>query len=134
MFKKTYKVKGEDVNDYMIMQDYAYNSYIILSIQSLLFENGYTKQRLCSLKKGTYSYTKNTIDRKHLMFTQSFSINQEFLDIDNYQQKVKIRSRFFNTNNELCLIVVSEFYWFDSTNKKMIIQTSSRNKNMNIAS
>ncbi len=115
MFRRTYKVKGEDVDDFMIMQDFAYYSYASSILKSYLFEKGYSKHKLNTLKIDFQEFSQKIIYQKHLMFTQSFFVNLEFIGTNNNGQKINIRNRFFNTKNELCVTASTQLYWFDNS-------------------
>ncbi len=120
MFRRNYKVKGEDVDDYMVMQDFAYQAYISSILDTFLFEKGYSKRKLETLKIGLQKCGEELVHRKHLMFTQNFGINLEFLEVADDKQKMSIRGRFFNTQNELCAMAITHLYWFDYNHKEIV--------------
>ncbi len=120
MFRRTYKVKGEDVDDFMIMQDFAYYSYASSILKSYLYEKGYSKHKLNTLKIDFQEFSQKIIYQKHLMFTQSFFVNLEFIGTNNNGQKVNIRNRFFNTKNELCVTASTQLSWFDFNSHETI--------------
>ncbi len=120
MFRKKYKVKGNDVDDFMVMRTSAYQTYIYSILDSFLFEKGYTKKKLGHLKIGLQQCKEEFTYQKQLMFTQDFFLNIEFLNVEDNIPKTNIKSRFFNSNNELCAISNTELYWFDYTSKKII--------------
>jgi len=113
MYRRTYQVKGEDVNDFMVMQNFAYLTYASRSLESFLFEKGYTKRKLGSLKMGLQERSGELIYQKHLMFTQIFSVNLEFSVITDNKGKMSVKHNFYNEKNELCAMVINELYWFD---------------------
>ncbi len=127
MFRKIYKVKGEDVNDYMVMQNTAYHKYTSSVFETFLFEIGYSKQKLSTLNIGVQICKEELVHHKRLMFMQNFFLYLELQNSDNNEREIHIRSRFFNVHNELCTISFTKFYWFDyysqqitTTPKKMI--------------
>ncbi len=120
MFRRTYKVKGEDVNDFMVMQDFAYHSYTSSILAAFLFEKGYSKHKLNALKIGLQKCDEELIYIKHLMFMQHFFLNLEFPDVTDNKQKINVRSRFFNVKNELCAMAITQLYWFDYDRCKII--------------
>ncbi|MBQ4819409.1 thioesterase family protein [Aquimarina sp. MMG016] len=119
IYRKTYKVKGEDVNDFMVMQNFAYHSYASSIFKSFLFEKGYSKRKLNASKIDIQEYHRTLTHRKPLMFMQDFFVNMEFVNnADN--KKISIKNRFFNTKNELCVTAITQLYWFDFNNQKVI--------------
>jgi acyl-CoA thioesterase FadM len=46
MFQRNYKVKGEDVNDFMVMQNAAFLKYSSKLLDTFLHENGFTGHKL----------------------------------------------------------------------------------------
>lgn len=113
MFRRTYKVKGEDVNDFMVMQNFAYSFYTNRLFESFLFEMGYSKQKLAALKIDAKISNKKIIHQKHLMFPQSFFVSLDISYNANKKEKMNITNRFFNTKNKLCTIITKELHWFD---------------------
>lgn len=113
MFKRTYQVKGEDVNDFMVMQHFAYLLYASRIVQVFLFEEGYSRQRLNNLKIGLEECGEELIHYKQLMFGQTFLAVLEFTPGTNSKLKVRANIRFFNARNELCAEVFTELQWFD---------------------
>ena len=112
MFRKTYKVKGEDVNDFMVMQHFAYLSYASNVLHTFLFEKGYSRQKLNTLKIGLQESSEELIHYKHLMFGQAFFVDLElYLKADD--GKISIKNSFFNQRNELCTVVHTKLSWFD---------------------
>ncbi len=99
MFRINYKVTGEDVDDFMVMQNDAYYAYSISAIKNFLHKKGIPSKQLMELDQ-------QLIDReqldffKDLMFTQQFFINLDAIELD--KDKLNVRNRFFNANNELC--------------------------------
>ena len=63
MFIRTFKVKGEDVNDFMIMQNFAYLSYSSKLLEVYLLEKGYSQLKLNSLKIGWQKSNDRLINR-----------------------------------------------------------------------
>ncbi len=120
MLRRTYKVKGGDVNDFMVMQDFAYQSYTSSIVDAFLFERGYSKQKLTEKKVGFRKYCEEFVHLKELMFTQHFLLNLELLNTDKDNKRMRFRSRFFNVKNELCAMAILQLYWFDYNNENII--------------
>ncbi len=99
MFRINYKVTGEDVNDFMVMQNEAYFSYSISAIKNFLHEKGIPSQQLLDFKNKLINQ-KQLEFYKDLMFTQNFFIHVDTLEI--LDSKTTIKNRFFNSKNELC--------------------------------
>jgi acyl-CoA thioesterase FadM len=110
MFRKTYTVKGDDVNDFMVMENFAYLSYTVRILQNFLFEKGYSRRKLNDLNLGLQEFNHELIYHKRLMFNEVFFIEMEF---NNDNPKINIKNRFFNLNNELCVEVSKELNWYD---------------------
>ncbi|SEK50614.1 hypothetical protein SAMN04487910_0681 [Aquimarina amphilecti] len=121
MFRRNFKVKGEDVDDYMVMQDTAYIEYTSSILFAFLFEKGYTSKKREHTHFNMQKSIGSLIQRKHLMFMQDFFINLELISIDTNKQKLNIRNRFFNSNNELCVTTNTYLYWMDSNQQEIII-------------
>ena len=117
MICKNYVVAGEDVNDVMIMENDAYISYTVRLLYSFLFDNGFSKQKLNALHLGLQLGNHELICYKNLMFTEHF-----FIKIENYwiDDKIKIKSCFFNSKNECCAEVTKELEWFDHIRREII--------------
>ncbi|SHI41490.1 thioesterase family protein [Aquimarina spongiae] len=120
MIRKKYKVTGKDVDDFMIMHGGAYQAYIYAILDSFLFEKGYSKRKLDHLKVRLQKCKEEFTYQKHLMFTQDFFLNMEFLSTAEDLSKIYVRSRFFNSNNELCAVSNTELYWFDYHQKMAV--------------
>ncbi|WP_299436781.1 thioesterase family protein [uncultured Aquimarina sp.] len=120
MYRKNYKVKGEDVDDFMVMQDVAYHNYTSSLLNAFLLEKGYSKRKREMLKIDLQESIESLIFRKHLMFTQVFFVNLELLDVDYKEWKLTFRNRFFNANNELCVTANTKLYWFDNAQQEII--------------
>ncbi|MEE9407951.1 MAG: thioesterase family protein [Polaribacter sp.] len=113
MFQRIYKVNGEDVNDFMVMQNAAYLSYSSKLVETFLFVNGFTKLKMNTLKVGIQKNNDQIIQHQQLFFTQDFSVKLEFKNIGFCAQKMNIAIHFYNEKQELCATVVREIYWFD---------------------
>ncbi|WP_405206688.1 hypothetical protein [Aquimarina sp. LLG6339-5] len=120
MFRRNFKVKGEDVDDYMVMQNSAYIAYTSSVLLAFLFDKGYTDKKRNKTKFSVQESIESLTQRKHLMFMQDFFINVELICIDNDCQKLTIRNRFFNANNELCATINSYLYWIDGVHQEII--------------
>ncbi|WP_298479801.1 hypothetical protein [uncultured Maribacter sp.] len=106
MFRRKYKVKGEDVNDYMVMQDFAYVVYAISLIKSYVIKNGYSKKVVEGIKMNIENSTNQLVCIKNLMFTQDFLMYLDSFNIQEGNNKVLVETRFFNAKNELCATLV----------------------------
>ncbi|MEW7292162.1 hypothetical protein [Aquimarina sp. 2304DJ70-9] len=125
MFRQNYKVKGEDVDDFMIMQDFAYHSYTLSIFNTFLFQKGYSKHKVDTLKMGLQKCKEELIYQQHLMFTQHFSVHLEFIDSINTKQKLSLRSRFFNSENELCVTVNTEFDYLHNNYQELLAPSNT---------
>ncbi len=110
MLRRTYKVTGEDVDDFMVMQDFAYQSYISSIVDAFLFEKGYSKQKLDTKNMRVTKRCKEFVHLKKLMFTQHFFLNLELLHTDNNKSSMSFKSRFFNVKNELCAMATIQLF------------------------
>ncbi len=115
MFQRTYKVKGDDVNDFMVMQNAAFLNYASKIVETFLFTNGFTKQKMNALKVGLQENNDIITQYKPMLFTQSFSVKLEFNSLGLCNQKMNIAIHFYNEKQELCTTVIREMYWFDYT-------------------
>ena len=115
MFRKKFKVTGEDVDDFMVMENTAYHHYASSILNSFLFEKGYSKQKI-ELQNVELKASKESFSlQKHLMFTQEFFVNLELSGLDGSEQKLNIKNRFFNANNELCATMTAKLHWTHDT-------------------
>lgn len=126
MYRKTYKVKGRDVNDFMAMQDFAYYLYSIDTMHAFLFQMGYTKKKIAVLELNLEPIWQKLHHYKTLFFTQEFSANLEFTDLDN-KGVLHAKCRFFTIQNELCATIDSSFYLKKSFRKLISKQISFGN-------
>lgn len=115
MFQRNYKVNGEDVNDFMVMQNAAYLNYSSKLLETFLFVKGFTNLKMNTLKVGLQKKSDKILQYKPLLFTQVFSVDLEFKNIVFSNQKMKVSIHFYNDKNELCATVVRELFWFDYT-------------------
>lgn len=115
MFQRSYKVKGKDVNDFMVMQNASYLYYSSKIVETFLFVKGFTKLKMNSLKVGLQNNSDQIVLYKPLFFTQRFYIDLEFKNIVYSNQKMSISIHFYNENNELCATIIRAFFWFDYT-------------------
>lgn len=116
MFQRNYTVKGEDVNDFMVMQNAAYLSYSSKILETFLFVKGFTKLKMNALKVGLQKKNDQIIQYKPLLFTQAFSVDLEFKNILFSNQKMNVSIHFYNDKKELCTTITRELFWFDYTN------------------
>lgn len=117
MICKNYVVAGEDVNDVMIMESDAYISYTLRLLYRFLFDNGFSKEKLNALHLGFQEVNHELVCYKNLMFTEPFFVKIENCCIDD---KIKIKSYFFNSKNECCAEVIKEVEWFDHIRREVI--------------
>ncbi|MEQ6124776.1 hypothetical protein AAON49_11275 [Pseudotenacibaculum sp. MALMAid0570] len=121
MFTRNYKVKGEDVNDFMIMQNFAYVSYSSKLIEAYLLEKGFPRLKLNSLKIGWQKSNDQLQNTKHLMFTELFTVRLNFERTYTQKSVVKTYIDFYNAKNELCATLITDLQWLDYTTLKLII-------------
>ena len=120
MFQRDYKVKGEDVNDFMVMQNAAYLTYSSKLLETFLFVKGFTKLKMNTLKVGLQKKNDKITQHKPLLFTQAFSVYLEFKSIAFSNQKMKVSIHFYNDKKELCTTITRELFWFDYTSWETI--------------
>lgn len=113
MFKRIYRVKGEDVNDFMVMQNASYLCYSSKLVDAFLFEKGFTKLKMNSLKVGFQKSNDQVKHYRDLMFTESFSVDLKCKVLDFCKSKMNIEVHFYNKQKQLCTIVSRELLWFD---------------------
>lgn len=120
MFQRDYKVKGEDVNDFMVMQNAAYLNYSSKLLETFLFVKGFTKLKMNTLKVGLQKKNDKITQFKPLLFTQTFSVDLEFESIAFSNQKMNVSIHFYNDKKELCTTITRELFWFDYTSWETI--------------
>ena len=125
ILRKKYKVKGEDVDDFMVMNKAAYYSYIRSLVYNLLAEKGISKRSKDLIKIELSRSDGEIIKLQDLMFMQNFFLNLEVVTIPTDKKQIYVKSRFFDTNNELCAMVTSHFYWFDQYTEVVSISNKS---------
>ncbi len=113
MFVRNYKVKGEDVNDFMIMQNFAYLTYSSKLLEVYLLEKGFSKLKLNSLKIGWQKSNDRLINKKRLMFTDAFSVHLNVSNTNQKDHKTTVAIDFYNAKNELCATLMTELQWLD---------------------
>ena len=113
MFVRTFKVKGEDVNDFMVMQNFAYLEYSAKLLEVFLFEKGFSRLKLNRLKIGWQKTNDRLVNKKQLMFTDSFTVRLNFSDekLNNLSRRMFVD--FYDNKNELCASLITELTWFD---------------------
>jgi len=121
MFYKQYKVKGEDVNDFMVMENCSYLYYSDDIKKAFLSESGMAQKEL--IKKGIKLLDKKTeiTYRNHLMFTQEFKVYYKISFVNSDYSKMVSTHYFYNANKILCTTIHSEVVWFDFVNEKEIM-------------
>lgn len=113
MFQRNYTVKGEDVNDFMVMQNAAYLNYSSKILETFLYVQGFTKLKMNSLQVGLQKSNDQIQQYKPLLFTQPFSVNLAFESIAFSNHKMKVSIHFYNAKKELCSTITRELFWFD---------------------
>lgn len=113
MFEKLYKVRGIDVNGFMVMQNVAYITYATKLIEVFLTEKGYSKNKLDKLKIGLQKRNEQVCCVKPLMFNQFFTVSFVVKDFVDNGNTLKIAVIFYNEKKEECTRVTTDFYWFD---------------------
>jgi acyl-CoA thioesterase FadM len=119
MFARNYKVRGEDVNDFMVMQNFAYLSYASRLIEAYLMEKGFPQLKLNSLKIGWQKSNDQLKNKKHLMFTQNFSARLNF-GTNHQEDGIQTYIDFYNDKSELVATIFTELYWIDYNNWECI--------------
>jgi hypothetical protein len=117
MICKNYVVTGEDVDDFMVMESNAYISYTLRLLYHFLFANGFSKEKMKTLQLSLQGGDHVLVNYKNLMFTEQFSVEMKHCCIDD---KINIKSYFFNSKNECCAEVTKEVEWFDPVRKIVI--------------
>lgn len=117
MICKNYIVTGEDVNDYMVMEDSAYISYTIRLLYHFLFHNGFSKEKLNYMHLGLQEGNHELVCHKNLMFTEHFLVEMKHWQIED---KINIKSHFFNSKNECCAEVIKEINWCNPISNEII--------------
>ncbi|MFD1605518.1 hypothetical protein ACFSJW_02870 [Flavobacterium artemisiae] len=117
MICKNYNVSGEDVNDNMEMERTAYSSYTLRLLYHFLFYNGFSKEKLHALHLGFQEGNNELVCYKNLMFTEPFSIELKYCHIN---EKINLKSSFFNSKQECCAEVFKEVEWFHQIQQEVI--------------
>lgn len=120
MFERKYTVKGGDVNDFMVMQNFAYLKYTSKLIEIFLLEKGFSKPKLNDLKIGWQKSNDQLKNVEKLMFMESFSAIMEFDTSRISEDRTHIVVHFYNSKNELCSTVQTELHWVNYNNWEMI--------------
>lgn len=120
MFHRKFKVKGEDVNDFMVMQNFAYLSYASKLLEVYLLERGFSQIKLNSLKIGWQKNNDRLTNKKRLMFTESFSIHLNFSESSLKENMMTVLIDFYNNKNQLCATLLTDLNWFDYTTWEII--------------
>lgn len=119
MFIRNYTVKGSDVNDFMVMQNFAYLHYSTKLVESYLLEKGYSQQRLNSLELAWQKCNDRLTNKSVLMFTQKFEVQLNFADGDlGINQRLFID--FYNSDQELVASLQTELCWFNHNNWELV--------------
>lgn len=116
MFTRNYSVKGEDVNDFMVMQNNAYLKYTTKLVDTFLHTNRFTKLKMNNLKVGLQNNNDRLQQYKPLLFTEAFSVALHCKLLCNSSKKMNIEIYFYNKKEELCALVSREISWFNYEN------------------
>ena len=128
MFQRIYTVKGDDVNDFMVMQNAAYLKYASKIVETFLFVKGFTSLKMNDLKVGLQKSNDQIINKQNLMFTQAFSVKLQFKEMGFCAQKMNVAIHFYNEKDEICTTVIRELLWFDYTSWQVIMPPKSISK------
>lgn len=120
MFQRKYSVKGEDVNDFMVMQNAAYLKYVSKLVETFLFNNGFSSSKMNSLKVGLQKNNDQIKHKNYLMFTELFFVKLEFINLNYSSNRMNIKVHFYNDKEELCTTVIRDLFWFNYTSWKTI--------------
>jgi acyl-CoA thioesterase FadM len=112
MFNRNYKVRGEDVNDFMVMQNFAYLSYSSKLIEAYLLEHGFSQVKLNSLQLGWQKSNDHLRNKKHLMFAQNFTARLNF-GASSIENGVTTFIDFYDDRQELVATITTQLTWFD---------------------
>tara|TARA_R110001632_G_scaffold43376_6_gene110027 strand:+ start:27356 stop:27781 length:426 start_codon:yes stop_codon:yes gene_type:complete len=116
MFARNFKVKGEDVNDFMVMENASFLRYSSKIVEVFLLENGFSKLKLNSLKIGWQKSNDRLINQKRLMFTETFSVQLNIISSTSFEGNKKLVTvDFYNNRSELSATLITEICWFDYT-------------------
>lgn len=116
MFQRKYTVKGEDVNDFMVMQNAAYLQYASKLLATFLYKNGFTNLKMNTLKVGLEQQNDSLKIYKPLFFTKEFTINMVCENLLSSSNKMIVTIQFYNSKDELAATLTRELVWFDYEN------------------
>ncbi|UOB18114.1 acyl-CoA thioesterase [Abyssalbus ytuae] len=120
MYKKKYKVRGEDVNDFMIMKNTAYLFYASHIRKTFLLEKGFSNFKLNKLKIGLLEESENIQYKKQLIFTQSFFVDFKVTKVRDLEKVMTTENNFYDEKKEICATVYSDIAWYDLGNRRKI--------------
>ena len=113
MFTRNYTVKGEDVNDFMVMQNKAYLKYTSKIMDTFLHVNHFTKLKMNTLQIGLQNNNDEITQYKPLLFTNSFSVALDCKSLCDSSSKMQVTVYFYDNNEEMCGLVSREISWFN---------------------
>jgi acyl-CoA thioesterase FadM len=119
MFVRNYRVKGADVNDFMVMQNFAYLSYSSKIIEAYLLENGFSPMKLNNLQIGWQKNNDQLRNKHHLMFAQDFSVRLNF-ESSLHQEAISTFVDFYNSEGALVATVITQLQWMNYSDWKFI--------------
>lgn len=125
ILQRKYTVKGDDVNDFMVMQNSAYLKSATRLITTFLFMNGFTSLKMNSLKVGLENKNDSLTVYKPLFFTQEFFVNLELNYFIETSNKMRVTINFINAQDELSASLTRELFWFDFENWQTITPPNS---------
>jgi len=128
MFQRIYTVKGEDVNDFMVMQNTGYLKYASKIVETFLYVKGFSSLKMNTLQVGLQKNNDQIMGYKNLMFTQTFIVRLQCKEIGFCNQKMSVAIHFYNLKEEICATVVRELFWFDYSSWTTIIPPKAISK------
>ena len=120
MFQRKYQVKGEDVNDVMIMQNHAYVKYSAKIFETFLLNSGYSLQKLQQLNIFWQKENEQLFKLENLFFTQFFYVNLNFNSINSSGNNLELVISFYNEKFIKHAHIVTTIGWYDLFSLKKI--------------
>lgn len=108
MCKIEYRVSGDDVNDFMVMETYAYYAYSLRHIYNFMNELGYSRLKLNKLKICLNEQRSHIEIFKPLMFGNEFIIELRVRRLNYNLGYFEITCSYFNSRYQRCAIVKSQ--------------------------
>ena len=120
MFQRNFKVNGEDVNDFMVMQNFAYLKYSSKILEVFLLEKGFSKLKLNAMEITWQKSNEKLIKKSNLMFMQNFTVNLHFDYNQNNDAETKIYILFYNSENTLIAEIQTTINFIDCNSWEFI--------------